>query len=160
MKHVTQQRLKEIFTYKQGKLYWLKSKSPRINIGDIAGTLNKTGYQVISIKGKKYLSHRLIWLYHYGYLPKYIDHKYGKEIGDYLWNLRSCTHSQNLYNAKTSKSNTSGVKGVMWSKSCSKWLVRIATPVGRDFGSYKDLELAALVAHEVRDKYHGKFARN
>ena len=32
--------------------------------------------------------------------------------------------------------------------------------VRTNFGLYKDIDLADLVAQEARSKYHGKFARN
>ena len=100
-------------------------------------------------------------MYHYGYLPKYIDHKYGKEVGDYLWNLRECTASENCANQKLSKNNTSGYKGVVWSKKSNRWLARIKKNMKEyHIGSYENILDAAKAVEEARKKLHGKFANN
>jgi hypothetical protein len=42
--------------------------------GKIRGTIRKNGMSGIRIKTKLYYTHRLIWLWLYGYWPKNIDH--------------------------------------------------------------------------------------
>lgn len=160
MKHITQQRLLELFDYKQGLLIWKNDRGKINKAGDVAGQIHPKGYRSICVDSKSYLAHRLIFLMYKGYLPMFIDHKYGKYVGDYLWNLRDCTRVENQRNMKISNINTTGVKGVYWNKQNKKWKVQVRTKIGRYFGCYKDLELAELVANEVRDKYHGEFAKN
>ncbi len=42
-----------------------------------------------------------------------------------------------------------------------KWAVNVClNNKNKRFGRYDDIELAELVAQEVRAKYHGEFARN
>jgi hypothetical protein len=119
--HITQQELKELFDYcdKTGNLIW-KTK-PNKNggkaiIGQPTGTIvtnPKSGYQrkVSNIKGKMYKTHRLVWLWHYGTLPKTIDHKDNNPLNNKIENLRECTISQNNSNRKFI-GNKSGYKGV------------------------------------------------
>ena len=48
-----------------------------------------------------------------------------------------------------------------WKESKKTWVVRVQTNKNRKYiGSFKDLELAELVAMEARNKYHKEFARN
>ena len=64
-------------------------------------------------------------------------------------------------NKKISKVNTSGYKNIHYIKQINKYRVQIKVK-GKplSFGCYEDVELADLVAQEVRDKYFGKFARH
>lgn len=156
---ITQSRLKILFNYKQGKLYWVNSCRGTA-AGSEAGT-NDGRYTKIMIDYKLYLAHRLIWLYHYGYLPEFIDHKYGRDIGDYLWNLRECTRSQNGYNAKLRKDNKSGVKGVYFHKSTGKWFSQIRDKGKRIcVGYFKTVESARVAMEIKRNELHGEFSNH
>ena len=105
--------------------------------------------------------HRLIFLFHYGYLPKIIDHIDGNPLNNDIKNLRESTHIENCQNAKKRTTNTSGCKNVSWHKPANKWAVRLSINQKKVFfGLFEDIELADLVAHEARDLYHGKFARH
>ncbi len=158
---ITQDRLKELFYYQQGKLIRLVRAGSQGVPGDVAGSLHPNGYTYIRVDNNKYFAHRLIWLYHYGYLPESLDHKYGKEIGDYLWNLRPCTRSQNNHNSKIRKDNRSGVKGVGWNKVRSLWVARVkVNNKSRHLGGFKNKEEAANAVRVARLKYHGEFANN
>jgi len=158
---ITQERVKELFYYQRGYLIRRVRAGSRGVLGDVAGFLHPNGYTYIAVDNNKYFAHRLIWLYHYGYLPKELDHKYGKEIGDYLWNLRPCTSSQNSHNSKTPLTNTSGVKGVCWDKSRLLWFVRIKLNGKTKFlGRFNNIKEAAKVISASRVLYHGEFANN
>ena len=95
---ITQERVRQVFEYVQGNLYWRINLGSRGKVGVKAGNLNKGGYYIVQVDKQQYYIHRLIYLYHYGYMPKFIDHKHGKSIGNYIWNLRPCTRSQNMAN--------------------------------------------------------------
>lgn len=122
---LTQTKLKKMLHYNPdtGLFTWLINNRNEINIGDIAGCLNKiTGYIIIGINGKIYQAHRLSWLYMHGYFPEYkIDHKNGKGDDNRWVNLRHVTHSCNMQNQKINKRNTSGFPGIKWSKSEKRW---------------------------------------
>lgn len=157
---ITQDRVKEVFKYVQGNLYWRINLGTRAKIGVKAGNINKGGYRNVQVDGKQYYIHRLIYLYHHGYMPKYIDHKNGKYIGDYIWNLRECTAIQNIANSVLGKNNTSGFKGVGWCKSVGKWYAKI-TFCGKVhyLGYYEDPSVAGKIVDDKRKELHGKFYR-
>ena len=81
--------------------------------GSKAGVIHPTGYVVITIAGKHYLAHRLAHFYQTGEWPSDdIDHK-DRDRSQNRWeNIRPATRSQNGANAKVSKRNVSGLKGV------------------------------------------------
>ena len=162
MKDITQELVKKLFNYKQGKLYWLKPNHGKINVGDEAGWFNKvSGYYQIFINGRCYYRHRIIWLYYNGYLPRFIDHKYGKEIGDYLWNLRPCDRFQNMANSKLRKNNKSGYKGIKWNEKANTWTAQLRYKKTLHYiGTFNDLGEAIKSISSKREELHGKFANH
>lgn len=100
MIELTQNYLKELFDYRNGNLYWKVRKSYRIKIGDIGGYVRKDGYRHVGIDDKDYKSHRLIFLYHHGYLPKSLDHIDGNKSNNDIDNLRCATNQENAMNQK------------------------------------------------------------
>lgn len=160
---ITQERLKELFDYQDGQLIW-KVKKARANKGDIAGCYSKHNgiiYRSIKVDGTVYTSHRLIFLFHNGYLPIQVDHIDGNGLNNKIENLRSADASSNALNSKLKSSNTSTSKNVYWNKQRNKWMVQaVVDGKQKFFGLYDDFELADLVATEVRSKFHGQFARH
>jgi len=152
--------LRDLFTYKDGKLYWSKSLSRNVKIGSLAGSLNGAGYIHTQINGKRYANHRLIFMYHYGYFPKIIDHIDGNTINNNIENLREANQSQNLCNSKLSTRNTSGIKGVSFHKKLKKWYVKLNVDgKNKFFGYYKDIDYAKFISDAMRHKYHKEFAK-
>lgn len=157
---ITQQQALDLFEYKNGALYWRVKKSYRVEVGKEAGCKNSHGYCVVRVNGILYGIHRIIFLMHHGYLPEYIDHADGDRLNNRIENLRQATNIQNSYNRGKQSNNHSGFKGVHWKKQIKHWAVEIQVNKTKKYlGIYKDLDLAALVASEARDLYHGKFAR-
>lgn len=153
-------KLRDIFDYKDGNLLW-KIVRKGVNKDKIAGYTRPDGYRTTRVDGKSYLVHRLVFMYHNGFMPSVIDHIDGDPRNNKIENLRECTMAQNTANSKRKRTNLSGVKHVRWNKSCSKWQVIMQiNGKQRHVGVYKDLELAELVAIEARNKYHGEFARH
>ena len=158
---LTQELVKELFEYKEEGLYWKIKPATRVQNGDRFGHIGVKGYRKGTIKNKTYTEHRLIFLYHHGYLPKLVDHVNGNKSDNRIENLREASWKQNLRNSKRSKRNTSGHKGVSWIASRKRWQVTIMTDYSNSFkGYFKDFELACLVADEARDLYYKEFARN
>lgn len=157
---ITQQQVLDLFEYLEGALFYRQRPSQNTLVGDRAGYVDKNGYRKLSIKNKRYQEHRIIFLMHHGYLPDTIDHIDGNHANNRIENLRKATQQQNCYNSSTHGRNTSGHRGVSWSKVWNKWQAYVSANKKRKFlGYFEDLELAALVASEARDLYHGKFAR-
>lgn len=160
---ITQERLKELFEYKQDGTFVRKiATSNRVKVGEIVGWSSVGGkYVGLTVNGIKTLMHRMVFLYHHGYVPKYIDHIDGNGNNNRIENLREATHSQNISNGKCRTNNKSGVKNVVWCASSKKWGVFLRVKGKQTyFGVYSDLDAAERVAIQTRQKYHGQFANH
>lgn len=155
---LTQEYVQSILRYEDGHLWWLKKTRNR-QVDRPAGTINGNGYRQIYIDSRIYPEHRIIFLYHHGWLPKYIDHINGIRTDNRIENLRPCTQQQNCFNTKGYTS--SGVKGVTWHKKDKRWQAQLSIN-GRNtyLGSYKTVEEAAAVVSLARQKHHGDFAKD
>jgi len=108
-----QNKLKEIFDYQDGELIYKIKIGSRGKIGNIAGTINKgIGYKKISIYGKEYYAHRLIYLYHYGIMPKMIDHIDINRSNNMIQNLIESSYQHNSQNKSDYKNSKTLVRGV------------------------------------------------
>ena len=159
---ITKDLLHELFEYKDGVLYWKNSRANnKIKKGDVAGNVKNNGYLYISINNKLYRGHRLIFLMHYGYFPKYIDHIDNNRLNNRIENLRPATASENQHNSKISSHNTSGVKGVSWCIREKKWRAGVMCGgITKYSGRFSSLEKAIEVIKNVRKQLHGEFARD
>lgn len=113
---ITQSRLKELLHYNEetGVFTWKVRCGARALAGNTAGSKTSEGYSGIHVKGKSYLSHRLAWVYTYGYFPKEeVDHINGDRSDNRILNLREATRTQNNQNLrKCQKNSSSGILGV------------------------------------------------
>lgn len=150
---LNQERVKELFSYNGKNLIWKVRTSNRIQVGSVAGNYNH-GYIEISIDNKSYYAHRLVWLYHYGYLPKeHLDHINGDTQDNRIENLRKIDKQGNARNCGMSCNNVSGVKGVYFNKQNQKWIANIfISGKTKYLGSYKNFDDAvhARYLEEVR----------
>lgn len=123
---LSQERLKEVFNYdvETGVFTWRISSNGRIKIGSVAGEVMAKGYIRIQVDGKRYLAHKLAWLYITGSIPDgQMDH-INQDKGDNSYvNLRLCTQSQNKANCKAYSNNESGYKGVY--RAGKRWVAQI-----------------------------------
>ncbi len=89
-----------------------------------------------------------------------IDHKDGDKLNALDDNLRICTHTQNGQNRGKQKNNTSGQKGVSWSKRVQKWRSRIMVDSKEiHLGYFDTIEDAARAYNDTAIKYFGEFAQ-
>jgi hypothetical protein len=154
---ITQAELKLLFDYVDGHLV-SKTNSGNRKIGDTFFSVTEKGYIRGRVDGKNYKEHRLIFLYHHGFMPKQIDHIDGNPANNKIENLREATSKQNSHNRKAI--GLSKIKGVYWSKQTKKWLASITVNRKNIYlGSFEKIEDAALVATQAREKIHGEFAR-
>jgi len=154
---ITQERIKEIFTYHEdGTLSYNKNSKKVTSMPS-----KSCGYIFVNIDRKPKRIHRLIFLYHHGYLPECIDHINGIRHDNRIENLRAVTKEQNCLNRAKSRNNKSGFKNVSWSKPMNKWAVQMTVNKKyQNIGYYEDVEFADLVAQEARNLYHGAYARH
>ena len=158
---ITQERLQELFDYKDGVLSWRIKPARRILVGQVAGHIRSDGYATTTVDSKKYLNHRLIFLMHNGYSPECIDHIDGNPLNNRIENLRDATFSQNLQNSKTYTTNKSGVKGVNWNKQHNKWQALIQTGgKAKHIGYFKELDAATDAVKSARLNLHKEYANH
>jgi hypothetical protein len=87
-----------------------------------------------------------------------IDHRDGDKRNNRKYNLRECTQSNNAMNVKTSKRNTSGVKGVYWRKQTNNWLAAIyVNGVYIHLGLFKDKQDAIDARKEAEKEHFGEY---
>jgi hypothetical protein len=160
---LTAERLRELLHYnpETGIFTRLVRTARRVRVGDIAGSLNRGGYWQIAVDGRSYLAHRLAWFYMTGKWPTGdLDH-HNLCGSDNSWtNLRQATDSQNNANRRLRSTNTSGLKGVSWSKARSKWHARIKINGKDRHLGFSDCRAAAHFAYVIAaDEAFGEFAR-
>jgi hypothetical protein len=153
---VSHERVLELFDYDDGKLFYKSNNEP-------AKIYVTKGHRYARIKFDKqeFKLHRIIFLYHKGYLPDIIDHINGDRYDNQIENLREANTYQNRQNSRIYSTSKSGVKNVYWCKSSKKW--RVSMHINGEkhiFGHYADLEEAKQVATSMRDKYFQDFANH
>ena len=110
------------------------------------------GYLLISVDGYTEYAHRVAYYIMTGLIPELIDHKDRVRLNNKWENLRAADKFINAQNKGLMANNSSGVSGVFKTID-GVFRVRIASYGKRKcFGVYEDIELADLVASEVRIK--------
>ena len=158
--NMTQEYAHSLFDYKDGSLYWKVNKTTRNWIGKRCGSPESHGYETVMVDGRNWRIHRLVFLMQHGYMPKMIDHINGDRKDNRIENLREANTQTNTYNQALHSNNVSGIKGVSWNNDRQKWAVRVNHNKKTYQRYVQDLELAELVAIEMRSKLHGEFANH
>jgi hypothetical protein len=139
-----------------GRFTWRAGPKSGTTAGSISGR-----YVQIMICKKNYLAHRLAWLYVHGHTPPHeIDHVNGNPRDNRINNLRLASKAQNAQNQRRSAKNSSGHKGVSWSRHKQRW--RTVIKVGErsiHLGYFRDLTAAAEAYRRAAVRYFGDFAR-
>lgn len=122
---LSQERVKELYDYDaENGLMIRKFKNGKRKVcGDKPGYHHGRG--MLSIDGRYYYTHRVIWLWHHGYMPEFIDHIDRNPMNNRIENLRPATRLENNHNKGTQRNNSSGYPGVSWDKQREKYRVRI-----------------------------------
>lgn len=101
------EKLKGIFTaYPETGAVFLRGKR--------VGWKHSTGYRYVTVGGKHYKEHRVIWAMATGQWPSgQIDHLNGDRADNRIANLRDATGSQNQHAiTKANRNNLTGYRGV------------------------------------------------
>lgn len=157
---MNQEYLKSILHYNSeiGIFTWLIApKRTQLKIGDVArGLCKSTGYIQIKLNGKRYLAHRLAWLYMFGNFPSNdIDHINHNRSDNRIVNLRCVTRQENMQNRTMQNNNVSGFTGVCWHKHSNKWRAYIKID-----GKMKELGLFTNLADAITVRQLENFKNN
>lgn len=163
----TQEKLKALFEYKDGSLIWKAEALPPNLVARWANRAahnnNGFGYIRVTIKGQRFLLHRLMWVWHYGDIPPNleIDHIDGNRRNNQIENLRLVTRSQNSRNAARRTDNKSGRCGVHWNKESKRWqsLIQDTNKQQVFLGTY-DTFKEAVAAREKAEHIYGYTERH
>lgn len=131
------------------------NKGGKSKVGDVLGYKENSGYLAFCVCGKKYLAHRLAWLYLHGAWPaNQIDHINGIKTDNREANLREATNGQNQQNLKRCRAhNKSGFLGV--SKNKMRWKAEITTNGNRvHIGTYDTPQEAHAAYILAKSKLH------
>lgn len=115
------------------------------------------GYLYCWVDGKRKRHHIHVWEQANGPIPDgyEIDHINGQRDDNRLENLRLVTRKENMQNAKQYSTNTSGVTGVSWSKSKSRWRAYLVSEYKQiSLGYYADW-FDAVCARKSADNRYG-----
>ena len=157
---VTQKRILELFSYceKDASRPLVRSVDVHYNakIGRRVGHYDGRGYLKVSIDGRVYHLHRIVFLYHNGFIPDIVDHSDGDTMNNLINNLRPASKSESCCNVGLSARNKSGVKGV--SMSHGKWLSQIMVNGKRTTLYYGDDKDDAIKARVDAEFMHGEFS--
>lgn len=89
-----------------------------------------------------------------------VDHRNGNGLDNRRCNIRFATYGLNRANARVSKNNKSGLKGVCWNPTEKKWIAHIASNGRfRILGRFTDKEQAARAYDAAARACFGEFAR-
>lgn len=138
---LTAERARQLFAYdsETGIMHW--KIGPRV--GRVAGSLCQNGYLYVRSGGVLRLVHRLAWLIVKGEWPLgRLDHRDTCTTNNTFSNLRPATQKQNSGNARLSKANKTGFKGVWWDETKKNFQAYIGSGGGRvrHLGRFKTAE--------------------
>ena len=138
-------------------LVWLVANGSSVHAGDIAGTYRKTnGRWEISLQGKLFQAHRVVWALMNGSFPAYhIDHKDRNPSNNRIENLRLATRNEldNGQNRSMNKNNTTGYMGVI--RHGKRFVAQIKSE-GKQFylGVFDTAEEAHAAYREAKKRLH------
>lgn len=124
-----------------GELRWKTSPSNNVKALSIAGGIDGYGYIRLSLAGKTWAAHRLIWTMLMADIPPGmdVDHVNGVRHDNRLSNLRVVTRGENNQNQRTARSNNNhGLLGVSLHKRSGLFNARIKVDgVSQSLGYFK-----------------------
>lgn len=154
---LTQERLKELLDYdpETGIFTWKVDRGSNKIKGSHAGSLDKDSYLIISLYGKRYKAHRLVFLYIDGYTPEnQVDHIDRNKLNNKRCNLREVSQICNSRNCNIRVDNKIGITGVCWNKVKNKWVAQIQPYKKINLGCFDNILDAARARWNAEVKYN------
>ena len=144
-------------------LKWKVRRRGKANVGSWAGYVLERKQcgkirkdWLVTIDGKLYYASRIIYFMHHNVdpYPMQVDHEDINSLNNNVNNLRLGDPVLQTQNQGIRSNNTSGVKGVCWHKSASKWRAQINVDDKRkNLGYYSTLKEAAEARNAGVRKY-------
>lgn len=177
---LTPQKIRELLDYDPltGMLTWrtrpLRSGLERIDkgwntrlAGRPAGMTDRNGHIWVTVEMlgrpfRKYSAHRLAWAHYHDEWPttEDVDHINGNPSDNRMINLRPASTTENVRNQRRRIDNTSGHKGISWSKKSKKWYAYINVDKRMiALGLFASKEEAIAVRRAAAKQFFGEFAR-
>ena len=143
--------------YKRFLTRWAGKKAGGPSVGGRGNVTHVT----VRINGRSFSEHRVVWEMlkkplSYG---EWIDHVDRDPTNNRIENLRLCDNVTNQHNRDAPSNNTSGFKGVSFSRKMNKW--KVATRSKGEYfhrGYFNTRAEAAVAAAKQSLKIHGKFS--
>lgn len=160
---LTQEILKDLFEYREDGVLISRvatSNGKRRPGSVVDGYFDKAGYKICSVGNVNRKYHRLVFLYHHGWLPRFLDHINRNKGDNRIENLRPASAQQNMGNVPKFKKNaTSAFKGVSFHKHVKKYIAHVKTPNGlAHLGYFKSEKEAARAYDKKAKEVFGVFA--
>ncbi len=128
-------------------------------VGYEAGYTRRDGYRIVTLNGKRFLVHRLIWKIIHGISPRQIDHINGDGSDNRPANLRSVTHHQNRVNLKM-RTGRDLPRGVTRAKEANRFLAQITANGKHEYlGCFKTPDEASAAYQNRASQVFGKYRR-
>lgn len=146
---ITQVLLKEYLDYSPttGELIWIKKPSKRANLRSRAGSLiPKTGYRSITLFGKSYPEHHVVWLWYHGYWSaQQLDHIDHNRSNNAISNLREVTIQENAMNRTRRKNTRTDEAGIWFNRRSQRYVAEITRQGKKVYqASFIDVEDAII----------------
>ena len=143
---LTQEEVRRLFDYREGKLFWKFRHSQRIAPGTEVGSINRrNGYRYATVHRTTQRVHRLVFLWHHGWIPDAIDHINRDKLDNRIENLRPSTPAENAWNI--------GHRGAF--RERGKWRSRImANGKRHEVGTFDSEEQALAAYQEAKQRLH------
>ena len=141
--------LRELFDYHPDGFFLYKKHRIKSKIGSPVYCFKKAnGYKYVYFK--RYMTlHRLIYIWHHGDQPDFIDHIDRDRENNRIENLRPATPSLNNMN-KVCARGRSKYRGVSWCERAQNWKARIQYEgKSHSLGRYKT-EIDAATAYNIK----------
>lgn len=153
---ITFSEVRELLDYDEaGFLRWRVSPKFDIVVGSIAGNLNKlSGYYEVTVRGKTYRVHRLVFMWHHGYMPENpVDHRDRNPLNNKIDNLREVSIQCNNRNCNVRVDNKTQVIGVFFHKQSRKWEAKVRV-MGKCTTLVRTNDFVEAVAHRLAAEQH------